>query len=330
MDESPQDRILEEFIKSVKSIFPDIPIVNWGYGVDFHFGFGMENYALRNSQYFTNTTNQSYFHLTSYRNLFSIINSGIVRLYNLTNSDDANELSSYKEVGLTQEQINYVKQSIFTFSFCKESDIENKQLWEDYGKVAIIFEILNNPTSWNYFHLSEVQYQTNPAFEKFYILKTEFEGRYQWSFRNETLKNLIAFHKIGDLNWEREVRLMCIPEPYGESRLNQYSDFKTSEHHTGDTKYIELGLYVEQSSHPFQNVYVKKLPTTFDEVYYADKPKIKIKAIKFGDNELLINQEKFNQLHFNIWSYMQERFGYKIEVDPKLFVTGVSHNPKFI
>src|SRR5690242_13622342 len=112
------DDALNKFKKEVESLFPKIGVNNWGYGIDVHVGYGTSNHALKDSEYFLDTAGKQFFHLTSYKNLFSILNSGVIRLYNLRNSNDPNELEYYKDGGLGADQVSYHKELVHTFSFC--------------------------------------------------------------------------------------------------------------------------------------------------------------------------------------------------------------------
>ncbi|MEK6782371.1 MAG: hypothetical protein AABY93_11740 [Bacteroidota bacterium] len=327
MQESTQDDLIRDFKRRVEATLPNLPVANWGYGIDFHVSYGSSNYGFRNSRYFIEPAGQRFFHLTSYRNLFSIINSGTFRLYNLSNSDDANELSSFKDVGLTQDQIDRIKERIFTMSFCNVMDIANKQLWDEYGKVAIVFEILNGATTWNNFHLSKVYYEPNTAFREYFVLEQEFKKRLKIDFSHDSLRDLIAFHKNEELKWEREIRLMYLPSLY-EHQYDELDDFKTSEHHTGFTRYIELALFVENSGITWAELDRRRVNQNLSETYYIDRPKIKITAIKFGDNEEFMDQEKFDKLYYEIKFYLMAKFGYSIEVDQQLFHTDLKPTKK--
>lgn len=321
-EESAQDILIKDFKQKVEALFPDIPITNWGYGMDFTVGFGSQNTNLRKSRYYIDPRGQKFFHLTTYRSLLSIVNSGTFRLYNLSNSDDPNELSSFTDLAFTKEQIDHIKEGIFTFSFSHVDDLRNPRLWSEYGQVAIVFEFMNDPRDWDYYHLADIQYSTNPAFKRFYELQQEFQKRIPMRFGHDTLRDLIAFHKSPEFHWEQEVRLMNVPWLYS-AHLDQYYDFKVSDHHTGFTKFVELKLYVAEGDlSRIRNMLVPKLNHSINpKVYYASHPQIKVLSIVFGDNEEKINQEKLNGLRHTLAHYISERFGYRIEVDPVLFKT---------
>lgn len=323
--ETPQDSLIAEFKRRVMELFPNIPITEWGYGLDFTVGFGGANGNLSKSEYFIDSIAQTYFHLTTYRSLFAIVNTGTFRLYNLKNSNDENELDSFRDLAFTKEGIDRSKEGIFTLSFCHEANLQNPQLWDAYGQVAVVFEIMNSPIDWEYYHLANIQYQTNPAFRRFFELKKELQQRIKvMQFTHDSIRDLIAFHKIPNLNWEREVRLMHVPLQH-TNHMDQFYDFKTSDHHTGFTKYVELALFVDPTPPRIRNFTIPKLKHDIDlAIYYSDRPKIKIKSIVFGDNEPRINQQKFNGLHTEIQSYIEKRFGHQIDIPRQLFTTGLT------
>lgn len=319
-----QDSLIDQFKSDVQSIFPELPITEWGYGYDFHVSLGSSNHNFRKSKYFFDSAGQTFFHLTSYKNFFSIVNSGAFRLYNLSNSNDANELESYRDVGFSEESIKLQKEDIFILSCCQEADINNTTLWDNYGKVAIVFEMVNESNSWKYFHFSKVNYEKDPAFSKYFELRRAYQAQYpHLQFSHESLRDLIAFHKVPSLNWEQEVRLMYLPSRYHQ-HYDQFPDFKTSEHHTGFTKYVELALSVEPYQRDAWLQEDMRIKQNLPQWYYDERPRIRIKSVRFGDNELLMNQEKFDKLYYELKDLLLQRFGYPIEVNRELFKTGIS------
>lgn len=287
IEQTPQDRILNEFVSGLQTVFPDIHNNSGGYGYNFHAGSLGDNYCLRKSQYYLDPTGKEYFHLTSYRNLFSIINSGCFRLYNLKNSDDPNELDSFRDAGFVDQGISHYKDRTFILSGCQIADLENTNLWKHYGKVAIVYEFLNDPMHWRNFHFSTIKYERNQRFTELGKLFERMRSKYpHWQFEFDTLPNLIAFHKQREYEWEKEVRLMYIPPL--NARLEEFSDFKTSDHHTGYTHYINLPLYVnsalERRPSRGSDVIIHNLRKDF----YERTPHLKIKRISY----LVITNQK--------------------------------------
>lgn len=318
MDISPQDRILEEFEGNVKKVFPDIFISSGGYGgLGFHVGILGNNRSLRQSKYFTEPQNKEYFHLTSYKNVFSIINSGYFRLYNLKNSDDPNELASFKKLGISNHVIDFYKKNTFILSGCGVDDIENEKLWRGYGKVAIVYEFLNSSMAWNNFHFAPIQYKTNPAFSKFAKLIIKNNSKYPGiPFNYDVMPSLIAFHKRRKFRWEKEVRLMFAPPI--SSNFERFIDFKTSKHHTGYTEYIQIPIYRSSSENIMGGLRERMLPTVSDD-FYNEVPLIKIKRIIFGDNEKLVSQKKYSEIKNDFKNAFQLKFGYRVDVSESLF-----------
>ena len=323
--ESAQDRIIAEFKSDVEKMFPDLPVAEWGYGFDYHASIGASNYLYRKSKYFVDPANKTFFHLTSYSSFYAIINSATIRLYNLLNSKDENELDSYAEAGLTTDQIKNIKEGIFSFSSCETSDIESKQMWKNYGKVAIVFEIINDPKKWNNFHFAKVEYKRG-EFSKYFALESHYRERYKAPFRFESLSKLIAFHKIPTLDWESEVRLLYTPSLRSIYEEGIYDDFRASEYHTGHTKYIELPLYVDPTDKPGYSYKWLRHTSKANADDLISKPLLKIKTVIFGDNEDHMDQARFNELRPEIDHYVAERLGYRVDIQHHLFDTGVKKN----
>jgi hypothetical protein len=318
----PEDRILNEFTENIKSIFPDIHINNGGYGYDFHVGNLGENYSLRDSQYYLHPKGREFFHLTSYRNLFSIVNSGFIRMYNLKNSDDANELSFFSDTAFPLSVIDHFKNRTFIFSGCHIDNLGNKDLWKGYGNVAIVYEFTDEASQWSNFHLAKIKYEKNPAFEQLGNLFASNNKKYPGLlFRYDPLPSLIAFHKTPDFMWEKEVRLMYVP-PFSP-RIEQFSDFKVSKHHTGYTEYIELPTFIDQPKVFAPHLEKKRVKHFIPDGLYEHAPQIKIKRIVFGDNEKYIGQRKFQELRNGFRMKLREKLGYQVSIDEELFVTGV-------
>ncbi len=316
-----EDRILDEFRQEIEALFPEIYHCSGGYGYSFHTGSLGANHCLQNSKYFLNPEGQEFFHLTSYRNLFSIINSGAFRLYNLKNSDDPNELESFRDVGAVDQNIEHYKQRTFILSGCQIDDLDNVKLWEGYGEVAIVYQVLNSAMHWRNFHFSKIIYEPESRFGLLKEILERFQTKYTRPFEFDTVPNLIAFHKNKQFEWEREVRLMYIPPL--SPRMEEFVDFKTSEHHTGYTGYINLPLYVASDQHFKRWTKCKPIKHNLPRDFYTYVPHIKIKRIIFGDNEPKINNEKFNDLKLEFTRTFLEKFEYFVETENGFFKTGV-------
>ncbi|MDX2190049.1 MAG: hypothetical protein SFY32_09310 [Bacteroidota bacterium] len=242
------------------------------------------------------------------------------------NSKDQNELNNIKIQLSNTEHLKRIKEAIFTFSCCLHDDknIVNKKLWENYGQVALVFEFCNEAKSWDKFHFSQVFYQENvSAFNEYFDLVERNKNEYNIDFYFESVFKLGAFYKIPELSWENEVRLLYNKD-WSSNSENIYNDFTVSNYHTGITKYIEIPLYIDEK---IETVYLTDPELRLKSKFKNDSvPHIKIKQLIFGDNEPLMNQDKFSNVRFGIKSYVESRLGYSIDIPNQLFETGLKIN----
>ncbi len=282
--------------------------------------FSKGNYDYKDSNYFLDPKNLRFSHLTTYRGLFGIINSGALRLYNLINSNDPNELFSIKGIPTYENVAENIKPYVYTFSFGETETMLKPKMWSKYGQVAINFEIVNDPLQWEYYRISNMHYGESEFVPKYAaLLKLMHEQYSPWKFDPdlESMLGLLAFHKEEEHKDEQEVRLLFVPFLLQDRHQANY-DYRVSEMRTGLTKYIEIPLFVGN-----ENVMtvskLKRHPIINDD----SRPLIKITSIEFGDNEPLFDQTKLHNLKYELNDYLRARFGYRIEVKDELFKTGV-------
>ena len=96
-----------------------------------------ENYKLKNTPFFY-TQQNDFIHFTSLEGLYSILNTGYIRLYNLVNMDDKLELDYAKQKLLFRGTLDNAKEELFCFSMCSSKEIfqnEMKEhlLWKLHG-----------------------------------------------------------------------------------------------------------------------------------------------------------------------------------------------------
>jgi hypothetical protein len=173
-----------------------------------------ENYYFSDSEYYDEPTGL-YAHFTFEESALSIIKSGLIRMCNLHNSNDENELSGASEqFNYDKEHINILKTQIFTLSLTKVIDEINDSTyqhhWEEYGNkkkgVALIFEVQNHPSAWKSFHFARIKYQRAKWFTPF------SEAIHKWNDSNPHyyahIPKLFSFHKAGKWAKEQEYRLL--------------------------------------------------------------------------------------------------------------------------
>lgn len=278
------------------------------------------NSSFASSPYFIQPKDQAFSHLTTYRGLLGIINSGVIRLYNLHNSNDPNELFSLKGLPSYEHAAENLKPYTYTFSFFKSERVTNPAMWREYGQVSLNFEIINDPLKWMYYRISPIHYGDSDVVTKYRSLLEEMHKSFPpWRFQPdlESVLSLLAFHKEKQHEQEQEVRLLYVPHLF-DDRDEAHFDFRVSHIRTGLTKYVELPLFVGDEAKPHLFRVGKHEPINDDSL-----PLIRVKSIEFGDNEPLFDQRQLNNLRFELEDYFTAKFGYQVTVKETLFETGV-------
>ena len=172
--------------------------------------FPEANYSLKGTDYLLENVNKV-IHFTSLRNLYSIINEGHLRLYNLHNSNDPKEYeyaatlfkNIYKLQGFSDEdydfKLNRIKEYSFIFSCTGIDKLNNSKYWEKYGDkkkgVAIEFEILNKPENWREFYFANVKYYKINDFIPLVDRWTHIQNKNKSNRYDISLDQLLSFHK---------------------------------------------------------------------------------------------------------------------------------------
>jgi len=170
-----------------------------------------ENYKLKNTPFFYDSGND-FIHFTSLDSLFSILNSGHLRLYNLLNMDDKLELEyARKALLLKTNSDEKIKEQLYSFSMCSSKEILEEEpkkkkhlLWKLHGKdgngVIIRLKRMNELTTWRSYYLTKCFYDL----EVFSAIKELNEITNQ-----EILENKLAcFIKLPIYDFEKEIRLV--------------------------------------------------------------------------------------------------------------------------
>lgn len=221
-----------------------------------------------------------FFHLTSINNLWSILNSRAFRLYNLNSSKDYEEYShAAKILNLSQDRIEHGKKYSYTFSFCPLTELQNKTVWQQYGNsfkgAAIVFSIENDPAEWVNFHLSDIKYDQPKSFVSYQQRVKEIENQYKGIHLDCDLSQFICFHKTAKWKGEKEVRIATY-FPY--TKIEEYwkyskSEFRIEEGRNRITNYIEIPLWVDNSSDLIKSYIspeldrTQNLPTNYFTLY---------------------------------------------------------------
>lgn len=310
---------MKVYVRRLKELF-GMPTPSMGQsGITLTARFSKGNYSFKDSKYFLHPAKQPFSHLTTYKGFFGIINSGVIRLYNLTNSNDPNELFTIKGIPPYEHGPEHIKPYVYTFSFYKSDRISNPLMWINYGQVALNFEIVNDPLAWDKYRISEIHYGESDFVPKYVELLKEMHANYppyQFSPDLESMLSLLAFHKEEAHKHEQEVRLLYVPFLFNDHNEANF-DFHLSKIRTGLTKYVELPLSVEEVKNG-RHFRVPRHSKKGDD----SLPLIKITSIEFGDNEPSFDQRKLDDLRYELEDYLVAKFGYEIEVKRDLFETG--------
>jgi GTPase SAR1 family protein len=147
---------------------------------------------------------------SSVKNIIEILNGGFLRLNNLLNVNDPQEINFIiKKANIKnfEPYIEELKSTLFSASFCEVIDNDQPDtfaMWRLYGNdgsgCGIVFEIENYGYDWQNYILSQVQYGDSQSFNKFNELiqcHYKFQEEYDFPILNipVTLTALTALYK---------------------------------------------------------------------------------------------------------------------------------------
>ncbi len=305
---------------------PSTMIESNGYsGSRFDAKLSNKNRSFLDSDYYYQK-DKKFVHWTNIQNLMSILNYRELRFYNLHNSSDENEFKyAAQKFDITNEIIDYSKNYLYTLSFCESKEINNPDLWTEYGKnysgVALEFEIVNDPKQWENYMLSQVYYEI-PAYIP--ALKNELEDfrkKHPGATTEIDLGKLIAFHKRKEFSKELEIRLSTYFPFTTAQEIEKFcnTEFRFEKNRARETNYFGLKLWVNNES-PFVRDNQPELDKSLkvEDDYFVSNPKIKITNIHFGKNCGITNQE-FLKFWTTLNKIVRHKLGYEIEIEPNLF-----------
>lgn len=314
------DKISDEFMSILRKYIPNKMITGNGY-IDMSFDARLSkfNNSYSDSQYFY-TGNKKFIHWTTIQNLMSVINYREIRLYNLHNSSDANEFNYAAEnLKLPKESIDCAKDFLYTFSFCKSSELDNPYLWQEYGKnyegVALEFEVVNNPKEWKNFMLSPIFYEIPKNLKNLVDELEKFKLKHPNASTDIDLGKLIAFHKKPDFSKELEIRLSTYYPFEKEEEYDTFcnTEFRFEEKRPRVTDYFGLKLWVDNNSSWVKNEDIDlDRSQRVNDKYFIEKPKIKITNIYFGKN-CGINNKVFIHFRQKLEYITKIKLGYEID-----------------
>ncbi len=168
-----------------------------------------ENYKLKDTAFYLESEND-FIHFTTLDSLYSILNSGFIRLYNLNNMDDKNEMEyAFRELafkGTTEK----AKEELYCFSMCSSNKVFSDRtkekehlLWKLHGSdgQGVILRVkIENNIKWYFYHLSEVYY----GVDNFGSIKS-----FNSTIHNQILdEKICCFIKSPIYKFESEIRLV--------------------------------------------------------------------------------------------------------------------------
>lgn len=280
-----------------------------------HFLILPDNSKLYGSQYFYKEK-PKFVHFTSFDKLKSIVNSRVIRLYNLHNLNDPREYSfagSLMEFNDTNRED--AKENMFLLSMCKtdilDGPLENEfnmwRLYGEYGKgVCIQFDFSTNQLiDWRDYFLSTVFYGASSKTNLKELNKMLSKYKNDRPEATIDLGQIVAFHKSNLYKLEKEVRLLFdnrVKKVHGARQYSDstgmlspilVSDAARSKETNKPIKYLELPIYCEPFSSISENIPIPKIQKVILGFVYKDN---------------------FKSISKEISDMVNDRLGYKVKV----------------
>lgn len=243
---------------------------------------------------------RSLLHFTSLRNLYSIINEGCVRLYNLNNSTDPNEYLHvanmlYPIFQFFDDKFNestfadYLakkKEDLFIMSCTETKEKQNPDFWKEFGDdfkgVAIEFKIINDPEIWSSFYFAKVKYGLDySALTNFFCRWERLQSANLSNKYLIDLKQLIAFHKDNSYAKENEIRILAVPLRHNKHfDLYRYCTFTDVKRLSPDqtVQFFKMPL-CDRNGNYLNNQWTEG---TFHKDFIVHAPKLRISNVYFG------------------------------------------------
>lgn len=279
---------ISNFINSLSSGF-QFEIRNFVKENKFYIKISDHNYTLHGTDYYYDE-DLTFVHFTNIFAFQDIIRQKKIRLYNLHNLNDPQELIyAFKYVEPNIKKYENARTNLHVFSMCEKTIINNEDyikdefnLWRLYGDngkgVAISFKILNNPKKWTGYHLSKVHYNE----EKLRHLKSIYDKII--SFVNNKadivfdLGKLLCFNKSPLFDNEKEVRLLYDEREFDslqkESKINLKDErFTITKRKFDLSRLLENKYFISYIELPiYPNKVSDKIPLLkIDKVYLGYK-----------------------------------------------------------
>lgn len=225
------------------------------------------------SDYYLKDENQ-FIHFCSAKKMYSIINSGQIRLYNLSHQNDKDEFKFAAQLlGESPLACEKIRRRIYSLSMCRSETEADLTLWRLYGDdtkgVGLKLKIVNNPFYWMQYHLSQIYYGNIEKLLTYKSRKDEFEKTNKFRFIIG-LERFLGFHKSEHYSVEKEVRLIYVHK----NRENPFSFLTKTIDPNTLPEYISINLF---------NNYIYN-EGQISDICHMDKPIIEIEEIVLGPN----------------------------------------------
>ena|GEM_PF-2322742 len=261
--------IIKKYLELINSYYPNIRFSNSSSGGEdarscyLELGFNAD--CIKGTSLEVKEKTNLIHYTSSVKNIIEILNGGFLRINNLLNVNDPQEINfiiKKANIEKFEPYIEELKSTLFSASFCEVIDDNQPDtfaMWRLYGNdgmgCGIVFEIENYGYDWQNYILSQVQYGDSQSFNKFNEL---IRSHYGFQEENDfpilntpvTLTALTALYKNYIWADEKEIRLLT-HQTFNEYSLdndsNHFSELKHSI--TNNNKmcsYVELLLYGSQ------------------------------------------------------------------------------------
>ena len=264
-------------------------------------------------------------HFTKLDALFSIINEGALRLYNLHKSNDPEEYSYasnelfelYRIQGIDDEKIERIikqkKRDSYIFSSTNLEQLYKKKFWVEYADkmkgIAIEFEIINDVKEWELFYSSEVLYDQRSDFSSLSKEWRTLQSKCNKISYEINLDQFLSLHKSKKWMDEAEIRILNIRPRTTYSEIFDkmiYRDIRS--YNLQDISYLKLPLCNRDGEFLDEFLNQKGVidNAIIPKIQYAKIfPRIRIADIHYGSEfPRDINISKF---HEDIRHYISEK-----------------------
>lgn len=334
LHEEQANSLFTNFKFEVKQIFEQLEIATFDFTSYDHYTnnakveLRVSNNVLKNLGF--KNRHKKIIHYTSIESLYSIIHSGVLRLYDLNNANDPSEYQTFfKSIGFQKplEFISSAKKQIFTASFCgfNEDQSDSAEMWRLYGNdgrgVALVFDILNPEDDWYKIILGSVLYDANSELkgkllELIRLIEKYHSLGFDFSSYPILINLLCSFFKSEFWRIENEVR-MILPLKYDEHDLS-IKDFSPPVFIDNVYPIInKSGIKTSYIEFPLSHIVEKRVSQLDNKADILKKiPLLKLTSIIMGYQ---IKPVEFDDYASHLMSIIRKRLGTYVPINRSRF-----------